>query len=712
MAARRTTSKKSRSRRILVVGILLALGLSGLVARLFTLQILQGSEFSEIARRQYESRAPLRADRGTIYDRNGTMLATSTPAISFAVDPQSVEDREGLVDALVDAFGGDRSDYVATIADTTRAFVWIRRKVTGEAIEALAGVGDRGLIRLTEPLRRFEFATVGAQIVGSVNLDNVGLSGIELAYDEVLKGTDGYMVMQRDAQGRRRPDVDLPKVDPEHGDDLELTIDITMQSIVEDELRRGVEQADASSGTVVALDVRTGEILALASSPSFDPNRVSSASQEGVRPRGITDTYEPGSTMKAITAAAALEEGVVSLTETIDGHDGELLLPDGSVVRDDHPVERVSFAEGFRRSSNVVTATVAERLEPDLFYRYFRDFGFGMPTGVDLPGEVRGEVKRPEEFGSETRAFMSYGYQVTVTPLQLATAYAAIANDGLLMKPYLVRRRLAPDGEVIEQTEPVEVRRVISAETAATLRGLLVDVVERGTGRGAQTVGMVVGGKTGTAQRLFEGSYQSSRYNASFVGFFPADDPRVVLLVLLNDPSNGYYGGEVAAPIFSAITRRIVNAGAVDVRPELLRASHRSDEGEAPEHLSDARNGETIRLPDVRGLDRSTARDLLERYGLVVSIDGTSGTISRQAPKAGTPVDPTRPIILAAEESSIVPDLRGLPLRRGLVLAASVGLEPRVRGIGRGTVVRQHPAAGGAIEETNGTITLWSASGS
>ena len=714
------SSRRRRSKgwnwRLVFVCSLLGLGLAGLVTRLFTLQVLHGAEYSEIAQRQYESRAPLRADRGTIYDRRGTMLATSTPAISFAVDPRSVEDAEGLVNAFVDAFGGSPSTYAAKIADTTRAFVWIRRKVTGEAIEALAGLGDRGLIRLTEPLRRFEFASVGAQIIGCVNLDNVGLSGIELAYNEVLQGEDGYMVMQRDARGGRRPDVDLPRVDPEHGDDLELTIDITVQSIVEDELARGVAEAQASSGTVIALDPRTGEVLALASLPSFDPNRPSDANQEGVRPRGITDTYEPGSTMKAITAAAAIEEGVVEVADIIDGEGGELALGEGSVVRDDHPFTRVSFSEAFRRSSNVIIAKVAGRLDPSSYYRFVRDFGFGLPTGIDLPGEVRGEVKNPDDFGAETQAFMAYGYQLSITPLQLAAAYGAIANNGVLMKPYLVRRRITSDGEVIEEKEPTEVRRVISKETAAIVRDLLVDVVADGTGRAAGAQGITVAGKTGTAQRLHEGSYNSSRYNSSFVGFFPADDPRMVLLVLLNDPKNGYYGGEVAAPIFSAITRRVVNATTVDRRSGILQATNRG--GSSPTVAVEAERtsrSSRIVVPDVRGLDVVGARALLGGRGLITTIEGEGSRVLRQEPSAGAIIDATRPVFLRApvtDTFSKAPDLRGLAMRRALALAASGRLEPRIKGSGRGRVVRQDPPAGRPIDPSTRTITIWSAEGS
>ena len=242
---RRRPSRKGVTWRYRTITVLFALGMLGLVARLFTLQIVHGAEYEEIARRQYESRVPLQSDRGTIYDRNGTLLATNIPALSYAVDPGNVEDPELLADAFSRAFGGSVEEYAEKISRSDRSFVWIERKVIGEGLSHLEGIEDRGLITLTEPLRRFEFGSVGSQIIGCVNLDNLGLSGVELSYDPVLRGEDGYMVMQRDARGVRRHDVDLPRVDPEHGDNLELTIDITVQSIVEDELARGVAAADA-----------------------------------------------------------------------------------------------------------------------------------------------------------------------------------------------------------------------------------------------------------------------------------------------------------------------------------------------------------------------------------------------------------------------------------------------------------------------------------
>ncbi|MGE3799984.1 MAG: penicillin-binding transpeptidase domain-containing protein [Candidatus Kapaibacterium sp.] len=691
--------------RLYAVGALLAVGAIGVVGRLFLLQVVRGDEYAALARKQYESKAPLQADRGAILDRNGTLLATNVPAVSFAVDPKHVKEPDLLAQTFAEEFGGDVKSWKQKITAKKTSFIWIKRKVVGEAINRIKTINDPGLITVSEPLRRFEYGSFGSQIVGCVNLDNNGLSGVELFYDEALRGQDGYMVMQRDARGERRPDVDLPRLDPEHGETLQLTIDITMQSIVEDELAHGVKEADAASGTAIALDPKTGEVLAMASLPSFDPNNPSEATPSNVRPRSVTDTYEPGSTIKGITAAAALEEGLVTVDEMIDGEGGEFALPDGHIVRDDHALGLVSFADAFRWSSNVIFAKVASRLDPSSFYRYVRDFGFGISTGIDLPGEVRGEVKKPEDFSEETQAFMAYGYQLAVTPLQLAVAYGAIANGGVLMRPHTLKRRIAADGEVLEEVEPQELRRVISEETALKVREMLTDVVANGTGRAAQARSIRVAGKTGTAQILHEGSYTANRYNASFVGFFPAEDPEIVLLVLLNEPKNGYYGGQVAAPIFASIARRIINATMVHEEPILRQVSTESaDSIEIPET---AVAGGTV-APDLRGLNREGAVRLALAHRLKSAASGEGERVLRQQPAPGEIVRRGDVLYLDFGDTTsltLVPDVRGMTIRRALALLNEFGLSPRIAGSG-GVVREQHPSPGTHLKEKQSEIQL------
>ncbi len=675
-------------RRLYVVGIALFMGLVVISGRLIKLQIIDGDRYAEQARRQYESKMVLQAERGALYDRGGNLLATNAMSISFAADPKHIENPQRLAKIFADALGDPYEVWLGKLTQKNTSFVWLHRKVSGPALERLKDLDDDGLIKLKEPLRHFEYASLGAQAIGATDIDNNGLNGVELYYDEQLKGSDGYVVMQRDARGRRRPDVDLPQVRPQHGSALVLTLDVNVQAIVEDELRKGVERAGALSGTAIAIDPHTGELLALASYPTYDPNDMRSAEQAAVRVRAITDTYEPGSTIKVVTVAAALEEGEVDPDEKIDCENGLYKIA-GHIIRDDHPAGTVSFREAMSRSSNIAMAKVASRISAPRFYKYVRDFGFGIISGVDLPGEARGEVKKPDEFSDGTQEFMAFGYQLAVTPLQLVCAYAAVANGGVMMKPHLLKRRLDRNGEVLEEFKAQEIRRVISPKTARTLCDMLVQVVDSGTGKAARINGMKIAGKTGTSQQIFDGAYSKEKYNASFVGFFPADQPRVTLLVLLDSPTNGYYGGQVAAPIFREIARRIMGAS---VGSEPSRPTYAASEAPALRQVTAATSLET---PDLRGLDADAARMLGEKYGCRVLVRGAGRLVMEQTPAPGTRIEARSVIVLALsapENDAVMPDLRGLSLRRALNILSICQVKPHVSG--SGIVRSQSPAPG------------------
>lgn len=692
---RRRSPVRRDARRLAVVGVLLTLGLGAVVVRLAALQIGDGDHYAELARRQYESRVSLEPERGLIYDRNGNLLATNALSYSFAVDPKHVEDPKRLAAAFAGALGGEPAEYLGKIGQKDRSFVWIRRKVAGAALEALRNISDNGVIRIKEPLRRFEYDSLAAQILGYTDVDNNGISGVESRFNEQLKGRSGFMIMQRDALGRRRPDIDLPQSPPEHGSGLMLTIDINVQGIVEEELARGVRSAGAASGTAVAIDPRTGEILAMSSYPSFNPNDVRGADPAAIRIRAVTDTYEPGSTMKAITAAAAIEEGVVDQEEVIDGNGGVMAVG-AHTIRDDHPMAQMTFRSALEQSSNVAFAQIAGRLAAPRFYKYVRDFGFGIVSGVDLPGEVRGEVKKPNDFSVGTQEFMAFGYELAVTPLQLVSAYAAIANGGVMMRPHLLKKRLDREGEILEEIEPQEIRRVVSEETAATVREMLVSVVEKGTGGAARIPGLRIAGKTGTAQQLSGGAYSKEKYNASFAGFFPAEDPRIALLVLLDSPTNGYYGGQVAAPIFREIARRVVNASMHGSEPELRIASATSQQRAAIPMPASV----TIGAPDLRGVELAAARRVAERYGLRVMARGSGSIVVAQEPAPHVPIEQRSVVTLVTANDTVrMPDLRGMTVRRAINLLNAGRIRPRISGSGR--VRQQTPAPGAPI---NGRI--------
>ncbi len=702
---KRRPKPRPGSGRIYLVGGFLGIGLLFVVWRLMTLQIVEADRYAAQARRQYESRVSLQADRGAIFDRNKNLLATNAVSYSFAVDPTMVENPEVLAGTFAELFGGEYQEYFDKITTDSTAFVWIERKVKGPELNRLKKLDDQGLIKIPEPMRRFEYGTLAAQVVGCTNIDNNGLSGIEFFYDELLHGEDGYMIMQRDARGRRRPDVDLPHSDPEHGDALVLTIDVNIQGIVEDELFQGVQHAGAESGTAIALDPATGEILAMASYPTFDPNDLANATQSAIRVRAITDTYEPGSTMKIVTAAAALEEGLMEPESEIDA-EGGLFEIEGHTIRDDHALGLITFREAIEQSSNIAFAKIASQMSEPRFYKYVRDFGFGIVTGVDLPGEARGEVKKPNDFTEGTQEFMAFGYQLAVTPLQLACAYGLVANGGLMMKPHVLKRRIDGEGNIVQEVEPQEIRRVISRETADTLTAMLVNTVDEGTGKHARIPGVKIAGKTGTAQQLYDGSYSKEKYNASFVGFFPADNPKVVLLVLLDSPSNGYYGGQVAAPIFRKIARRIINATMHEEDPSLQFAME-----EAAEEYSEEEATETgIVVPDVRGMKPGTAQKIMERHGFRTMATAEGTVVTGQQPDPGAFAEPKSVVQLLVDNSAregsasvetggtdVMPDVRGMTLRRALNVLGEQEIRPRAEG--SGIVRTQWPSPGTPLRE-------------
>jgi len=458
------------------------------------------------------------------------------------------------------------------------------------------------------------------------------------------------------------------------GQGLQLTLDLEIQRVVEQELERGVRESGAASGTVVAIEPSSGDVLAMASFPSFHPNRLDLASNDDIRIRAITDQFEPGSTMKAITAAALLEERQIGRTDIVNGGSGELLMPGGAIVKDDHPVGQTTFQGALEQSSNVVFATLARKLDDRVFYKYVRDFGFGIPSGIDLPGEVRGRLKRPNEFDASTKMYMSFGYEVSATPLQVLSAYAAIANEGVLMQPRIVKAITARDGSIINQITPQRVRQVIRAETARTLTDMLVGVVDNGTGKRAAIPGVRIAGKTGTAQAYTQGAYDRKNYRASFVGFYPADKPRVAMMVILENPTNDIYGGSTAAPVFHRIVQKTMTMLKLDVRTQKT--------------ISALPSTDTVVVPDVRGLSQTSADSVLERLGLKANRVGSTGLIMHQWPEPGSRLvrgSSVRTTLRVAASGSARPSVVGFSMRKAITVIHAAGFEVRVNGSGKVT---------------------------
>jgi cell division protein FtsI (penicillin-binding protein 3) len=514
--------------------------------------------------------------------------------------------------------------------------------------EAVERLRLKGVYTVQEGRRFYPHASLAAHMLGFVGVDSQGLEGIERRLDPVIRGQPRDVEADRDGRRQVIFTAGVP-VPPAQGSRVELTIDAGIQDVTERELAAGVAAARAAGGAAVVLDPSTGEVLALANVPAFDPNQPGRLGdqrwRDRVRNRAITDPYEPGSTFKAILAAAAIEERLVKPTDMFFCENGRYQIGRWR-IHDSHRHGWLSFAEVIQYSSNIGATKVAERLGAERYYRYLRAFGFGARSGVELPGESPGIVRPVETWARVDLATLSFGQGVSVTPLQMAAAFAAIANGGLLVRPFLVRRVLTPDGDVVLANEPAVVRRVVSARTAGTVTALLRRVVEEkgGTGEKARLDDFPVAGKTGTAQKvnLHTGTYSSKRIG-SFVGFVPADRPRVVILVLIDEPGASSYGGVVAAPVFRAIAGTVlkrlgVESPALPLQLASVPAAPAAKKTRAPARSTAPAEPST---PSFLGLSRREALARAYAAGWDVQVSGI-GYVSEQSPPPGAPLAPVR----------------------------------------------------------------------
>jgi cell division protein FtsI (penicillin-binding protein 3) len=680
--------------RMLILKIGLLLFFTIVALRLVHIQVLEAPRYQEIARKQYEAKMILPAERGNIYDRNGKILVSNSIQPSYGADPRIVGKNVGDVAATFSrVLGEPRSFYTEKFDDPGRRFVWLKRRVNPEVARRLDISSLEGVIQVSEPRRIYHYESVGGQLLGFTDVDNRGLSGIELQFEKQLSGVNGYVIMQRDGLGRRRPSVDYPRVDPTNGNNIVLTIDLEYQSIAESELRKGIERNQAESGLVLMLEPSTGAILAMANYPGIDPNNIEGVNPAFFKNRVITDMFEPGSVFKIVTASAAIENSLVRLDQQFFAENGKytIVLAGGKTrdITDTHPYGMLTFQEAMEHSSNIVMAKISDRIGDELLYRTARNFGFGIETGVDLPGEVRGELKRPNLWSGTTLNSMAIGYEVGVTPIQIASAYAAIANNGVLMKPYILKQELNQHNEVMAETTPQQIRRVVAKSTAQMMTRIFQGVVERGTGASARHEFISVAGKTGTSRKFVDGKYEVGNYTASFVGFLPADDPKVVCLVMLDHPKvGGYTGGLASAPIFRAIAEKIVVSSSW---------TQKADQNVMA-------NQRRVVVPDVTGLDVEVATSMLEGNGFDVQEFGGGRVVLRQSPNPGTRTLPGTAIKVTTNEKdatapkgfAVVPDVRGMTIRRAINRLTMNDLDVAIAG--SGVVVSQFPSAGAQVK--------------
>ncbi len=519
--------------------------------RLVDLMIVHHKRFYDSAQKQHIKVEDIQVRRGIIVDRRGRELALNLDLDSIYADPKHL-DRDGNdVKRLASAIAREPKAVLAKIPDKGR-FIWVERKLDPETAEKIRALKIEGLGFLPEAKRFYPKADLASHILGFVGMDNQALEGIELKFDKYLKTSGGKVTVERDAGGRTLS----PGVNTEvKGNNIVLTIDEVLQRIVEKELDKAMAHWKAAAASVIMMDPLTGEILALANRPAYDPNRGGSAAASAKRDRAITDLYEPGSTFKIVVGIAALEEKILKTNTLFDVSRGSIEVG-GKNIHDAHKHGVLTFKEVIQKSSNVGSIMIGMKLGKDRVYKYAKLLGIGEKTGIDLPGEVTGWIPRPERWSSTSIGAIPIGQEVAVTPLQMLRAYSAIANGGSLVSPHVVSEIISPRGEVVASFKNKDMDRIISAKTAETFKDILKSVVEEGgTGRGASVDGNAVAGKTGTAQIIDPRTkrYSKEKYVSSFVGFVPADSPRIAMIVVVYEPKGQIYGGAVAAPVFRDI---------------------------------------------------------------------------------------------------------------------------------------------------------------
>ncbi len=686
-------SISSKNRLIVVLGIISLLFIV-LIVRLVTIMFVDADELKAKAEAQWTRQFDETAKRGDILDRNGNILAHSSAIETVYVDVADVENAEYLAQTLSDVLDLDYDTVYARVTDTTKSQVWIKRQVDSSVTDKLKEFDLPGVGYYTETKRYYPNDAFLTQVLGITSTDGEGLEGIEGRYDLSLSGEDGRLVGETDRLGNTIPYGDSMYIPAEDGNNVVLTIDEVIQMFLESALEDAVIEHQALGAEGVVMNPKTGELLAVANYPDFDlnnpPRSDTTLLQERIRNKVFTDAYEPGSTFKIITAASALDSGAMTVANDFECVGYEMV--DGERIncwRSYLPHGKETFAEALQNSCNPAFMEMGLAMGTDIFYDYIFKFGFGEKTGVDTIYESEGIVQNIKYVKNFDLAHISFGQSIAVTPLQLVTAVSAVVNGGELMQPMLVKEVTNSEGYVVQENEPTVVRHVISEETSATMRELLQSVVDDGGATQAKIDGYAVGGKTGTAQKYGEdGEILENKYIASFIGFAPANDPQLVVLILVDEPSEGQtFGSVVAAPYAKEVLESSLKYLGIP-------ATYTSENS-------------YVTVPNVTGLTASAATELIEKAGLSVIMDGT-GSVKTQSPAAGASLAKGGSVQLTmsvkATENTVyvdVPNVVGLTMEEALTALKDLGLEVMIAQSGT-TVTTQSIPAGSSVAK--GTI--------
>lgn len=619
-------------------------------ARAFFLQVVKRDQLVKLAERQHQKIVPLTPGRGAIYDRNNAPLAVSVEMDSCYAEPRNIDNITNDAARLAPVIGMDRELLVKKLTGS-KGFVWLQRRIPPDMAQKIKALDIDGIGFVKESKRFYPNAEMAGHVIGFTGLDPEGLEGIELKYDATILGNTGYLVTERDALGRDIAMKGAVVKSASRGHSVTLTLDKNIQYLAEKELAAAVESSHAKGGMALVMEPQTGRVLAMANYPLFNPNSYFRYSPAVLRNRNITDSFEPGSTFKVFLVASALEAKVISPSDGFNCEGGSYSIG-GRTIHDTHRYGRLSVAEVLKYSSNIGAAKIGGRLGQERLYNYLRAFGFGSRSGVDLPGEVPGYLRDRKQWFAVDLATISFGQGVATTALQLGAAVSAIANGGTLMKPYLVEKISDENGTVLQRFSPQERQRVISTENAKIVAKMMEGVTtEGGTGMNAAVEGFRVAGKTGTAQKVdpITHGYSADKRTASFIGFVPAENPKLTILVIIDEPKTSPYGGVVAAPAFKSIAAqslcylnvppsrsdRVRKETVVPVKQESLPVNPVDAAAEGTFVEGD----EGIVMSDFRGQSMRQVLRIMEKRGINVKLIG-SGRVVEQSPPAGHRIGP------------------------------------------------------------------------
>ena len=680
------------------------------IANLAKIQLVEHDKWESVAKKQTQDREYSKPLRGIIFDRNMKPLAINKFNVSVKVIPKRIKNADSVAALIAAALNKNKDNYLKILETDADYEIPLESNVYLENTAQLDEINSDGVIISKSPYRFYPYGKLASQIIGFTKNDE-GKTGVEYTYDRDLSGKCGMMIMQKDGNGKKRPFQGFRNQFPEPGNNVVLSIDINLQKILEEELEKGVSQYKSRSGKALILSVKTGDILAMSSFPTYDPNNIKSTDTIGMKNRVISDQHDPGSTFKIITISGIIDKNIAGINTEVNTENGTYEF-NGRVLKDEYGSPSMSLRKVIEKSSNIGTAKFSEMLGKNELYRYARNFGIGSYTGIDIFGEVKGTLKHPGQFGNGTLQFMSIGYEVSVNPLQMAMVYQCIANGGTMLKPIIIKKLLSPDGEKVTENHPLQVRQVISERTAGIVTELLKGVVnDGGTGTEASLKDVTVAGKTGTTQFNTGDEYTKEIHNSSFIGFYPAENPTVLIAIYLDELTDGeFFGGLVAAPIFRRISERLIDYVGID----RINSNDLFNEGyykNSPEIIQ-VTNSDT-EIPDIRGMDLYNAAKILEEKNIKFEINGFTDkdkipqkkySVTEYSDKK-TESDRRCVVIKIRaidrnqkDKLYIVPDVTGFSIRKAIGKLTSEGYTVEITGSGK--VQSQNPEPGAEMTHT------------